>query len=38
VPLDPRIVARLDPLGCALADIDTAEDLAAGAYDERASV
>jgi molybdopterin-guanine dinucleotide biosynthesis protein A len=38
VPLDPRIVARLDPLGSALADIDTAEDLAAGAPDERASV
>ena len=38
VPLDPRIVARLDPLGGALADIDTAEDLAAGAPDERASV
>ena len=38
VPLDPRIVARLDPLGGALADIDTADDLAATAPDERASV
>ena len=38
VPLDPRIVARLDPLGSALADIDTTEDLAAGAPDERASI
>ena len=38
VPLDPRIVARLDPLGSALADIDTADDLAATAPDERASV
>ena len=38
VPLDTRIVARLDPLGSALADIDTADDLAASAPDERASV
>ncbi len=38
VPLDPRIVARLDPLGSALADIDTADDLAATAPDERASI
>ncbi len=38
VPLDPRIVARLDPLGSAFADIDTAEDLAAGAPDQRASI
>lgn len=27
-PLDPRLVERLDPLGGALADIDTPEDLA----------
>lgn len=27
-PLDPRIIGRLDPLGGALADIDTPEDLA----------
>ena len=33
-PLDARIVARLDPLGSALADIDTAADLAAGAPHE----
>ena len=26
-PLDPRIVSRLDPLGAALADIDSPEDL-----------
>ncbi len=26
-PLDPRIVSRLDPLGSALADIDSPEDL-----------
>lgn len=26
-PLDPRLVARLDPLGGAVADIDTPEDL-----------
>jgi molybdopterin-guanine dinucleotide biosynthesis protein A len=38
VPLDTRIVARLDPLGSALADIDTADDLAASAPDERESV
>ena len=38
VPLDTRIVARLDPLGSALADIDTADDLAATAPDERASI
>ena len=31
VPLDPRIVSRLDPLGAALADIDTPEDLEAPA-------
>lgn len=37
-PLDPRIVARLDPLGSALADIDTPDDLAVGAHDERGSV
>jgi len=28
-PLDPRIVGRLDPLGAALADIDSPEDLEA---------
>lgn len=33
-PLNARIVARLDPLGSALADIDTAADLAAGAPHE----
>jgi hypothetical protein len=31
VPLDARIVSRLDPLGAALADIDTPEDLEAPA-------
>lgn len=36
-PLDPRIVARLDPLGSALADIDTIEDLAPGALHERSA-
>lgn len=29
-PLDPRIVARLDPLGAACKDVDTVDDLDAG--------